>query len=45
MYLKFGFIKWTRISSITYPYITIPYYIMGLSSKRYYKLHHQTPIG
>lgn len=49
MYYKFGFRKWTLISSINYPYITIPNYIMGLSSKRYYKLYHQsiykTPIG
>lgn len=49
MYHKFGFRQWTFISHLTYPYITIPNYIMGLSSKRYHKLLHpytlQTPIG
>jgi RimJ/RimL family protein N-acetyltransferase len=45
MYLKFGFHKWSFISQLTYPYILIPNYIMGLSSKRYYKLFHtHTPL-
>jgi ribosomal protein S18 acetylase RimI-like enzyme len=49
MYQKFGFRKWTFISHLTYPYISIPNYIMGLSSKKYLKLFHPShtplPIG
>jgi ribosomal protein S18 acetylase RimI-like enzyme len=48
MYQKFGFHKWIFISSLNYPHIIIPYYIMGLSSKRYSKLCHiplSIPIG
>lgn len=37
MYHKFGFRKWTFISQLTYPYIVIPNYIMGLSSQKYFK--------
>ena len=45
MYHKVGFRKWTFISQLTSPHITIPNYIMGLSSKKYFKILYPPSIN